>query len=515
MNTIKNKLKGKITYCLLAAGILFTSCDKNFDEINTNPNGADPSTASLDAVMATVQIYAFGEPRFITWRGNVIYSSRFAHHFIYNFGDMAWFPGAAYTNNPGWTGNVWESSYIKVGGHINALRSLADSPDEANEMAVTNIMAAWFYQKMTDIYGDVPYSDVARPQTEVELLPGFDDQATIYRSVIESLKEQMNALDGAGTLGFGGGDFIFESDPEKWIAFANTLRLRMAIRSRNAFISDGEQSFIDGVITDALNNPLIDESNQPIFLRAQSGLFLSDPNELMGGPEDVWWSFQFNQTRWTLNERVVALMRDNNDPRLTILATETDSIPGMYVGTEPNLTAPPLWGFLSKPSEALRGAEKNDPVPSHPLMAHESYFLQAEAALLGIGSGSADDLFKRGIRAHMDLYDVDPADIDDFVQNEQVAQLNGTVDENLNKVWNQRWLALLNNGYEAWSLVRRTDMIPDQVGDEYLTNSTNGEVPSRLPYPTSENTLNAQNVLTAVTRQGTDVMTTKIWWDVN
>ena len=510
MKRINNIIKGIAFFSSL---FLITSCDKNFEEINSNPNGIDPNTASPRSVMATIQIYGFGEPRFVTWRGNVIYSSQFAHHYVYNFADMAWFPGAAYRNNQGWTDNVWESSNIKVAGHLNALRSILDPQEDVEELAVVNIISGWFYQKMTDMYGDIPFSDVTKPRTEVAYRPEYDAQRNVYRTIIEDLKTQMNILEDASSLSFATGDFLYQSNPDNWIAFANTLRLRMALRSRDAFMAAGEGSFINGVITDALANPLIDAGNEAIFLRAQSGLFLSDPNELMGGHEDVWHSFAYNQAQWVLSDKVVDLLQGNNDPRLQTLATETDSVPGTYAGLEPNLVAPVKWGYVSKPSGLLRGEEKNDPVPVYVISAAESYFLQAEAALLGFG-GDAEALFQAGIRAHMDAAEVDAGDADNFISSEPEASLTGTLEENLAKVWRQRWLALLNNGYEAWALVRRTNMIADQAGAQYLPNDTGGEVPSRLVYPTSELTLNAENVAEANGGKP-DLMTTKVWWDID
>lgn len=508
----------KISILIATVALILGSCTKDFEDINTNPNGADPSTATPDLVMSTVQIYAFGEPRFISWRGNLIYSSRFAHHYIYNFADMAWFPGPAYNNSPGWTDNVWSSSYIKVQGHINALRTIVEG-NEADE-AVLNIIAGWFYQKMSDMYGDVPYSEVAVPQSEVALKPAYDAQSSIYRSILEDLGTQITVLENASSTSYGDGDFLYGGDPASWATFGNTLRLRLALRSRDAFIADGQQSFIDGVINSALSKPLLDESNQAVFNRAQEGLFLSDPNELMGGLEDVWWSFTYNQSQWTMNSKVVDLMQDNSDPRLTLLCTPADSaLPDtvIYAGTEPNLVNPPQWGDLSKPSGLLRGFEKNDPVPYNVILAAESYFLLAEAELLGYDApGTAEELYQNGILAHMNLYGVDPAAAQDFLDTVAVASLDGTVSENLVKVWDQRWLSLLNNGYEAWALVRRVDMIPDQTGSDYLSNSTSGVVPKRLPYPTSEQTLNAENYEAAVAAQGNnDAMTNPVWWDVD
>ena len=149
------------------------------------------------------------------------------------------------------------------------------------------------------------------------------------------------------------------------------------------------------------------------------------------------------------------------------------------------------------------------------LTAAESHFLQAEAALLGY-SGNAQNSYQQGIEASMRFWGVSDAEISTFVSNEAVATLSGDAAAQLNSVWNQRWVALLTNGYESWALVRRTELIPDFTDDTqfFITSPNNGVVPKRLPYSATEAVANEENVNSAVARQGADAMTTNIWWDL-
>ena len=105
----------KISGIIVSAIMLSTtSCTDNFEDINTDP--VDPQTASIDGIMAGVQYFEFAEPRFVTWRGNLIYTSQFAHHFSYNV-TGSWFGADAYQNNQGWTNAVFDASdksYILV-----------------------------------------------------------------------------------------------------------------------------------------------------------------------------------------------------------------------------------------------------------------------------------------------------------------------------------------------------------------------------------------------------------------
>ena len=505
------KISGIIVAVIMLSVI---SCTDNFEDINTDP--VDPQTASIDGIMAGVQYYEFAEPRFVTWRGNLIYTSQFAHHFSYNV-TGSWFGADAYQNNQGWTNAVFDASYKKVSLNLrNLLVSYKDLGDD-NGAAIARIMMSWFYQKMTDIYGNVPYSDVAVDQLLPDNnLPTYDTQKNIYTGILEDLKKQIDIIGSSTELISGDqGDFVYQGDPQKWKAFANTLRLRMALRSRDAFIEDGEQAFIDNIITECLTLPLIDDSNQALFSRSAEPLELSN---LDGGFEDIYYGFgDIPGPKWVMADRLINLLQDNNDPRLDEMADEAPN--GGHNGSAIGARTQPDRSNISIPSTKIIGLSTTDVSTSLPIMvlsAAESYFLQAEAAILGF-SGDANSIYQEGIRSSMRYWGVTAGDIDTFITSEAIAQLSGSTQQNLEAVWNQRWLALLTNGYEAWSLARRTDLIDDLTDNSlfFVTQPNNGVVPKRLPYSSTEAVSNDSNVNEAIQQQGPDEMTTSIWWDVN
>ncbi len=510
MKVKNNILWGLGIFFLIIAPI---SCTKDFEEINTNPDS--PETATIEGIMAGVQYFEFAEPRFLTWRGNIIYSSRFANQFSYN-AEGSWFGGDEYQNNTGWTNAMFDASYQKVSLNVRNLLNTYIKENDKNGAAVARIMMSWFYQKMTDVFGDVPYNDVIGSELILENpKPVYDAQKDIYEGIINNLTAQISEI-GSSTEVIAGaeGDFIYNGDPQKWAAFANTLRLRMAIRARDAFINAGDQAFIDTTINDCLSKPLIDESNQALIDKSSSALILSF---LDGSFEDVWHGFGGFGSKWAFSERYMNMLNDNNDPRMTQMADPSPN--GTYTGAAVSGRTTPLRDDLAVPSAKIIGTSTTDVssiVPTQVLTAAESYFLQAEAALLGY-SGNAQALYEDGIRASMNFWGVDAADIDTFIADEAIATLSGSNAEQLEMVWNQRWLALLLNGYEAWSLVRRTDLIPALTDNNifFVTQPNNGVVPRRLPYSATEIISNEENVNAAITRQGADVMTTNLWWDVN
>lgn len=484
------------------------SCTDDYEEINRNPNL--PTNANAENLLGGTQYFTFAEPRFVAWRGNLLYSSQFANQFTTNVAGSWWAGADFYTNNQGWTNGVFDQSYKKSSINLRGLLIKYNELSDTNGQAMTKIMMSLFFQKMTDMFGNVPYSDVIVPEIEV-LAPTYNTQKDIYRNILEDLKNQMDVI-GSSTTAIQGsaGDFIYGGDPQKWKVLANTLRLRMALRSRDAFNADGESAFIDGVINDCLSNPLIDDSNEATLSRSRTPLINAN---LDGGLEDVYWGFGGLGSKWVLSERYISLLRDNNDPRLQQIATEAEN--GGYAGSYVNIRTAPAWEDMSKPSEKIIGTAFDaieNQVGVMILTAAESHFLQAEAALLGY-PGDANASYQAGILSSMEFWGATPGS---FITTEPIATLSGSVDDMLLQVYNQRWLASLTNGYEGWSLVRRTDIIP-QITDNtlfWVSQPNDGNVPKRLQYSTTELTLNEANINATIQNQGADEMSTPIWWDI-
>jgi hypothetical protein len=504
----------KILLTSLFVTAIFLSCTNDFEEINTDLN--NPVAAPIEGIMAGVQYFEFAEPRFLTWRGNLIYSSQFASQFSYNYAG-AWFGADCFQNNQGWTNAVFDNSYTKVTLNSRNLLSHYLEIGDTNGAAVTKIMMSWFFQKMTDIYGDVPYSELIGNTAILENpRPSYDRQKEIYRGILDDLQVQMAAIGSSTeTIEGASGDFIYQGDPQKWRTFANTLRLRVALRGRDAFIADGEQAYIDAVINDCLNNSLINESNGAYLSRSTSPLILSF---LDGGFEDVYHGFGGIGSKFTISKRYIDMLQDNNDPRLFQIAEPTVN-GGIYTGSAIASRTQMGRDDLSNPSELIIGSSTTDlgsVVPVKVLSSAESYFLQAEAALLGYG-GNANSLYQNGINTSMTYWQVDNADSSNFINTESIATLSGSNDNMLNMIWNQRWLNGLMNGYESWALVRRTNLIPDITDNVnfWVTQPNNGSVPKRLQYSATEIVANGESVENAIEAQGPDQMNTNIWWDVN
>lgn len=152
------------------------------------------------------------------------------------------------------------------------------------------------------------------------------------------------------------------------------------------------------------------------------------------------------------------------------------------------------------------------------MTAGDSHLMVAEAITKGLASGNAQDHYQLGIRKSMELWNVPENEIAEYLSNEDMAQLNGSQDQQLEKIALQRWLANFTNGFEAWAIVRNSGYPSDLyagVSDpelHALGTTLNGAYPQRMRYGGEAYNTNGDNVNAANSAQGPDVQGTKLWW---
>ena len=175
--------------------------------------------------------------------------------------------------------------------------------------------------------------------------------------------------------------------------------------------------------------------------------------------------------------------------------------------------------FWSTPSDWVI-QKKNEGKPIFPeiiLTTAESYFLRAEAVERGLAAGNAQDYFQNGIRYAMRLWGVDDAAIEDYIANADLAQLNGTTEENLAKIGIQKWIAHYTDGFEGWADLRKNGAPAEMaagVSDPLIfgLGDDNGVLPQRMRYGNQAYNTNGDKLQEAIGRQGPDLQGTKLWW---
>jgi len=514
-----NNLK-YIILCTIFIGGVF-SCTNDFEEINTDKNNvSSESIENISPLVTQVQRHAFIEARYNTWRGNLIFAERFAEQFSFGF-SATWFPdGAGFRyDNIGWNDAAWDTPMGEVTAPLKELIQLTSEGGKFEDSctnAVVSIIKGFFYLRMTDQFGAVPYTEGGKGG-----IPQFEEQEVVYNLILASLTESIEALKSCdGTLEtIAEGDMVYQGDVKKWLAAANTLRLRMALRSREA--NGGN---VD-IIAESLNNPFIN-SAQDNFKIAQDP---SNADPVFNGYYSIWNTWQGccgPAASWVVAETLVESFKSNNDPRLFGFATPidggTEGVWDDYIGgkvaPKSSYQANVLFSELSKPNEKIWN---DDTFPYTTLTYAESELLQAEAKYI-IGDAAAQSHFEEGIRANAADWDVNSSLIEEYIATSPYAILSGDADIANQQLGLNRWYAAYTNGYEAWSVMRRFDLdiFPDKTytaENEWAdtTGGVNNEMGRRLNYSQATKSQNPNAVEYAIAAQGPDNYSTPLWWDVN
>jgi len=397
--------------------------------------------------------------------------------------------------------------FINYGDHIVNLSAIIrltdDDPNLVNMNAMARIWKVWVFHRMTDTYGDLPYFEAAQAFSDVDPTPAYDTQEEIYTDLLNELKEAAAQLSADSELdSFGAADVMFGSDVDLWERFANSLRLRLAIRVRYV-----DETLAQSHISEVLSAPLIEtnDQNAKVTSEGEDAGFLTNTNPL-------YQNF-INGNAGASNATVVGLaitenMVSTNDPRLPIYLNP--NIDGNYIGRAINMDVDEKenYGPVARLDDAFIQAEYD----FNALIAAEVRFLRAEAALAGLSTEDANNLFREGIQVSMEHYGVDPADITTFLGS-AAGTLSGTTEEQLEQIIVQKYVALFGDPYEAWTEHRRTGYPRQWIGSLSALDTDNA-MPRRSAYPLGEYSLNADNVASAADRLSEgDVLTSRVWWD--
>jgi hypothetical protein len=216
-----------------------------------------------------------------------------------------------------------------------------------------------------------------------------------------------------------------------------------------------------------------------------------------------------------MSEKFTSWLISTKDPRLKIFIQPNSK--GEFRGVPNGLNDQAYslvdWTSLSNPMPVLYSKS----LSQYLMCASEIWFLRAEAALFNLASGDAGQFYQQGIRLNMILWNTDPDSIQAYLDQEPEAILTGTQENRFRQISTQMWIAFIPNFTEAWINIRRTGYpeIPQRTdAAKYSLGVTNGILPKRFKYASSEYLNNLANVTEAVNQQGPDKIDTAVWWDV-
>ncbi len=480
--------------------LVIGACDDGFDELNVNPT-KPPQIAAANKLTAVIKFVS--SERYDNWRAGMIYQSTMMQHIATTAG---YWDGDKYTWNRGYASSLMDRYYT---GAIKTVEDLLlqlneeEAPDEMK--AIARILRVFAFSRLTDLYGDVPYSEAGKAVIEGIFLPKYDAQSEIYPDMLNELEESAAAL-GSGTSGFGAADVIYGGDQAKWKRLANSLMLRLGLRlikvDPAAAQAWATKAIAGGVMT----------SNDDIF-------YLRHDNNNRNGISEVFDA----DGNPRMSKTFIDFLQDGNDPRLPILAArrgDGSTAPEDLIGF-PN-------GLNSAMLLEMTGEENTDNYaePNRAILAGfdapmifqtyaEVELMLAEANVRWGLAGDAETHYNNGVTAAMkqlSLYS-DAAAIDDSAIANYLAAKPFDAGNALEQINTQYWAATFLNEYETFANWRRTGF-PVLVPVNFPGNETGGTIPRRLTYSENEASVNPDNYQAAIAAQGPDILTTRVWWDV-
>ncbi|MCG8410922.1 MAG: SusD/RagB family nutrient-binding outer membrane lipoprotein [Bacteroidales bacterium] len=432
----------------------------------------------------------------------------------------------------------WESFYyslenlrlvIEFNENEKTKTLMADYGPNQGQIACTRIIMAWMFNLMTDTWGDIPYwsyggktnkaFQALKQTSELEISkPAYATQAAIYADIMKELDEAAAQIRSA-EKGFSQGDIIYNGNADSWAKFANSLRLRIAVKMGNTEqIAD---AIADGVFTSNDDN----------------AAFTYATTAKNASPMYRAWNVG-KRSDFAVSNTLITLLKGANiietnggsnlttnpflgltDPRLAEYADPNSNgeYVGMPIAESSAIAATIKWESLPDGNKII-----NKPDYAPVLMEYaEVCFLQSEI-------NSWDQAwYIKGIQASMDRWGVSSADATTYTAAVPAA--------NQENVITQKYIALYMDGHTAWTEYRRTGYpnILIKPGDHYtvyeptagtyheytfntIPSEITNDLPTRMEYPDFESTLNKDNFLAAVKRLSNgNTLISKLIWDKN
>ncbi|MBB6126001.1 SusD/RagB family nutrient-binding outer membrane lipoprotein [Mucilaginibacter lappiensis] len=479
-------MKLKYTSIILSSTLLLSlaSCKKELVKVNVNPNATQNPQPDylLTGVIKNMADTYWGV------EDNMGSSLLFVQNWSkiqYTDPDRYIFTNASFQG-------LWTTAYTKGVINLNQIIKLADAQANPNYKGVALVLRSWVFTLLTDQYGDVPYKQSIN--IDQYLTPAYDAQRDVYFALLDDLKAAQSSLDPSGKAILG--DAIYSGNIASWKKFANSLRLRIALR-----IADREPDKAKQVLAD---------------IQAEGSGYISSNSEIaqlvyVDSPNQNPISNLFDtRDDYRISKTIVDQLFALNDPRLPVYATPTqDATPQTYVGVPNGLLVGDASSLgltkTSKPGAYFRAPH----APAVIISYAEVLFDQAEAVARGFIAGNAADFYNQAVTASLQQYGIGNTAISTYINS---AAVKYDASNYKKSIGNQKWIALFGQGLEAFAEWRRLDYPQLQPA---VAGTLNGKIPVRFIYPGTEQSLNGASYKAAVANQGADVLTTKLWFDVN
>ncbi len=518
-------------------GLLLLSCNK-FEEINTDAFGITNAMGKKDGITIgakitslQAQVVPVGTQADGT---DVVNEYQIAYHlaadtwsgyFAQNQGWNNGYNNTTYFLLEGWYSASYNSSYTKVLPLWSSVKTNAESSNFPEAFALAQILKISAWHKATDMFGPIPYKEAGKGLFRVP----YDSQEEVYQAFFDDLTAAIAVLQNKVTQGgtlLADYDAVYAGNVTKWVKYANSLMLRLAMRIR--FVDPAKaQRYAE----QAINQPLGVMTDKADEAKMQEGAGLSFINNIETFVNQYgecrMGSSMYSYLVGYEDPRLMAYFKPSTSPYAQNVPFAGAKYQGILAGLGEGST---YFDTFSKPN-----IEKS--TPTYWLRASEVYFLRAEGALAGWNMGdTAENLYRKGVETSFAENNIDiskvsaylssgnePAEFDTYYFGSAPAptaattQWGGTDEQKLEKIITQKWIALYPNGQEAWTEWRRTGYPKLHAVDQ---NKSGGVISTdkgvrRLPYPESKLSTEDKAVLAGALRLlgGPNNGGTKLWWD--
>ncbi|MCD8265264.1 MAG: SusD/RagB family nutrient-binding outer membrane lipoprotein [Tannerellaceae bacterium] len=454
---ISNKAKRFLGYFFCSLFLL--GCTSNFEDYNRNPGQPTDEEImvgyyKLGAFFPQMLNYAYPAQENTYQMGENLVGDPYGRYMaVANDG----FPGDYSAFNPplNWINSPFNDVFEKVYGGWAQIKTMTEG--EGQLFAWAEIIRITAMQRLTDMYGPLPYSEIESGNLAV----GYDTQEEVYKQMFDDLDKAIDVLtsfveenpDYSAMANF---DQVYQSDFRKWVIYANSLKLRMALRIVYA-------------------DPVLAKQKAEEAVKHPMGVMTANEhNALNQFPQNPIWTVCEAWSDSRAAADIIAYMVGYNDPRLSSYFTRNKlESGGEYLGLRVGITIPPATITDNYSYPAFSRADA-----TIWMMASEAAFNRAEGALRGWDmGGSAQEWYETGIRLSFeqwmaggyDAYIADDTstlgaltDPDPDLAAPAVSSITikwsetDDFETKLERLITQKWIALFPLGQEAWSEQRRT-----------------------------------------------------------
>jgi hypothetical protein len=525
----------EIIYVYIVAG-LFLSCTKGFTTLNTDPNKFTVVTpeASIESAVRSLntQMANYNFQHYWDLTNEVIAGTR------YDVTD----------------GGLWQTAYVNVLENLDqVITNYGNDSAYNNRVQIARIMKCYTYSILVGQFGPVPLSQANNLNNLSTIL--FDSEDSVYSYILNNLKDATSKIKLTGDkLSY---DVVYSGNLQYWVDFANTFRLKIALRCmRN----------MGTLATSTIQDVMANETNTITSEAATAKMAY----ENVTGNQNPYWIkyvqsggyYPYTSTATgvapKLGDFLLTFFRSYNDPRLstyfdsvpvasrfaitdTLASTADDSMrvvtyPVPYLGMPLATTLLPGWTSLVGVASPLGGTNNNSfsniasaivTNPARPfimLSYAETLFLKAEAAALGYGgSMSAQQYYYAGIAANFAYWGLSNSALTAYENtsgikwgtagtgfNEYLGIVNANIPlADINKIWIQSWLNYFpDQAFDFWCMERRTralNFAPNTNpggNSSYSSTPLYSDIPGRGSYPNAEITLNTNGYNSALPELG-------------